>query len=228
MGEAMSKIILVLIFIFSSSFASADFFGGDLPLLTEIVSNTLHTMIELQTQTSMLQDQMAGIRDHIERIKTIADVVQPSNWDQWKDPREALKRLQSIYYTLPKEYRSAKSDEIETELAQSMNLIARIGPEAHTTFESGKELERRGADASPGVAQKLAASGIGTLVSLEAQNQIVQSHIVNLLSQMVASGNDQESRKIASSGEHFKRISEGLGAPDDRFSSHVSPLRMPQ
>src|SRR5690606_26757853 len=109
--------------------------------------------------------------DKIYRIQTIAEVVQPSTWDQWKDPREAYRRLQLIYHTLPKEYRSEKSDAIEAEIAKAMNTVARISPWANTTFHSGKEMERRGADASPGVAQKLTASGIGTLIAMESQSQ---------------------------------------------------------
>lgn len=66
---------------------------------------------------------------------------------------------------MPEKYRSEKADTIERELSRSMNMISRVSGEAQTTFKSGKELERRGKDSSPGVAQKLTASGVGTLVA---------------------------------------------------------------
>lgn len=205
--------------------AKADLFGGDLPLLAQIVTNTLNTLFELRKQSGLLSDSMEGIKDKIYRIQTISNVVQPSSWDQWKDPREAMRRLKFIYHTLPPEYRSAKADAIEEELSKAMNMVARVVPEANTTFQSGKELERRGADASPGVANKLTASGVGTLVAMEAQTQVIQSHITSLLAQILAEANERESREVVARGAGFSGVSTNLG--DDRgwFSSHVLPLR---
>jgi hypothetical protein len=225
--------ILVLTALFTLSFpsikpAKADLWGGDLPLLAQIVSNTLYTLYELQRQTGTLEDSMSGINDKIHRVQTIAEMIQPSDWDKWKDPREALNRLKIIYQTLPPEYRSAKADAIEDELSKAMNLVARLDPQIATTFRSGKELEQRGADSSPGVAQKLTASGVGTLVALEAQSQSIQSHITTLLAQMLADANERESRAVVTRGSTYKGISSGLGQDKGWFSNHVTPFRWTQ
>jgi hypothetical protein len=169
---------------------------------------------------------MAGINDRIYRIQTISDMVQPGQWDKWKNPREALNRLQIIYSTLPKEYRSEKSDQIEVEISEAMNLIARVAPGATSTFQSGKELESRGANSSPGVAQKLTASGVGSLVAIEAQNQVIQSHIVSLLAQSLADANEKETRNVVSKGQGFTNVKENLGSHDGKFSTHVFPKEM--
>src|SRR5262245_35695901 len=100
----MKRIALIVAFATLSQYSHADFWGGDLPLLAEIVTNTLNTLYELQRQTRLFQDEMDGITDRIDRVRTISQIVQPSSWDQWRDPKEALTRLQQIYYTLPKEY----------------------------------------------------------------------------------------------------------------------------
>lgn len=218
------KHFAVLLILFTSNQARADLWGGDLPLLAQIVTNTLQTLNQLREQTTLMQDEMAGIKDKIYRIETIAQVVQPSRWEEWKDPITAMRRLETIYYTLPKEYRSDKSDAIAVELSKAMNAISRVGSEMPNTFNSGKELERRGADASPGVAQKLTASGIGTLIAIEAQSQVIQSHMTSLLTQMLAEANENESRSVVSRGRSFIGVSENLGATDNRFSSHVNPL----
>lgn len=201
--------------------ARADFWGGDLPLLAQIVANTLMTLNQLRSQTQMMEDEMDGIRDKIERIQTISDLVQPSTWEEWRDPSEALRRLKVIYYTLPKEYRSDKADTVEQELSRAMATISRISNGAHSSFLSGKELERRGADASPGVAQKLTASGIGTLVSMEAQTQVIQSHITSLLAQMLADSNEKEARSVVAKGEGFASFSETLSQKAASFSSRA-------
>jgi hypothetical protein len=207
--------------------AKADLWGADLPLLAEIVINTLMTLNELQRQTKQWKEEMDGIDDRIDRIRTIADVVQPSSWEQWKDPQEAVRRLRLIYQTLPKEYRSEKSDLIESEIAKAMNLVARVGIDTKSTFASGKELEQRALDSSPGVAQKLTASGMGTLISMEAQTQVIQSHITSLLTQMLADANERETRTVVSQGSAFGGISGGLGSKDTRFSTHALFSRRP-
>ena len=219
-------LIIPLLILLSSKPAKADLFGGDLPLLAKIVFNTLHTLYELQRQSNLMKDELAGIHDKIYRIKTIADVVQPSTWNEWKNPEEALRRLKVIYHTLPPEYKSEKSDAIERELSKAMNMVARVSGEATTTFKSGKEMEVRGADASPGVAQKLTASGVGTLIAMESQSQVIQSHMVSLLAQIVADANEKESRAVVSKGKNFASFSGNLGKSDNRFSALVMPFRM--
>lgn len=223
----MKKYLLIILFTLClhSVPARADFWGGDLPLLTQVVFNTLHTMYELQQQTGMLKDEMNGIKDRINRIQTIADVVQPSNWDKWKDPNEAMRRVRQIYYTLPKEYRSEKSDQIEDEISKAMNMISRVSNGANSSFLSGKEMESRGADSSPGVAQKLTASGVGTLVSMEAQTQVIQSHIVSLLAQTLADANEKESRMVANRGQSFNTVSGSLKNSSSLFSAAALGLK---
>ena len=220
----MKKLIflpLCALLLFSPQQAKADFWGGDLPLLVKIVANTLRTLNEMEKQTSLLRDQMEGIKDKIHRLQTISELVQPSTWDQWKDPAEALRRLKVVYYTLPKEYRSEKADAIEQELSRAMAAISKISGDVHATFLSGKELERKGADASPGVAQKLTASGVGTLVSVEAQSLVIQSHITSLLAQMLANSNEKEARALVAMGVGFSSFSENLKQQDFSFSSRA-------
>lgn len=208
----MKKIFMmgILLLFFRPVGARADLFGGDLPLLAQIVANTLSTLYEMQRQTSLLRSEMEGIRDKIERVRTISELVQPSSWEEWKNPEEALRRLRQIYYTVPKEYRTEKGDEIERELTRAMEAISHISQDAKWVFRSGKELERRGADSSPGVAQKLTASGVGTLITLEAQSQVLQSHITSLLAKMLADATEKETRSLVSKGQGYGGVARSL------------------
>ncbi len=217
----MKKLVLVSAFLFLPYQAKADLWGADLPLLAEIVFNTLHTMMELEKQSQHMNDELAGIKNRITRIRTISDAVQPSQWEKWKDPREAVNRLRIIYHAMPKEYRSDKYDTIEDEIVKAMNLAARVAPESKSSFESGKELERRGADASPGVAQKLTASGVGSLISLESQSLTMQSHVITLLAQMLADGNEKETRAVTVRGSSMKAFSSNLSQSGDSTFSRI-------
>ena len=82
-------------------------------------------------------------------------------------------------------------------------------------------MEQRGADASPGVAQKITASGVGSLVAISAQTQIIESHITSLLAQSLAIANEKEARSISSQGAMYSGVAGNLGSQDGRFSTQA-------
>lgn len=217
-------IYLLLFFLNIGRPSKADMFGGDLPLLAEIVFNTLNTLHELEKQSSLMEEEMKGIKDKIYRIETISHVIQGSSWDEWRDPKRALKKLETIYYTVPKEYRTEKSDQVMLEVSQAMNLVARVNSEMPKTFDSGKELEEKAMNVSPSVAQKLTASGVGSLIAIETQSQVLQSQMTSLLSQMLVSINEKESRSLVQKGHYLNEISENLQKADSRFSHQMIPF----
>jgi hypothetical protein len=213
---------MLFAFFVNTPTARSDFFGGDLPLLAQIVFNSLQTLFELEKQTTLAKEQMEGIKAKINRLKSISDLVQPSSWKEWKDPAEAIKRLRQIYYAIPKEYQTEKSKAIEEEISKALQQIGVLSSEAKDAFQSGKQLERLGAESSPGVAQKLAASGTGTLVALAAQEQVIQSHITSLLAQLLATSNEREARALVSNGKALESVSGVLDSKSSKFSSRAT------
>lgn len=189
----------------------ADMFGGDIPLLIQIVSNTLGTLKQMQHQSSLLKSELRGIEDKIHRIEAIKDVLSPRDKEVWRNPLEAARRLQAIYHLLPAEFKTRKSKEIEAKLADALVLAESLKRASQASFDSGKQLEKKSLDSGPAVAQKLAASGIGTLVTLEAQNQIAQSTIIGLLSQMIAEGESKHAAQISNQAEQMREVGSSLG-----------------
>lgn len=206
--------LLVALFAIFTQPARADFLGGDLPLLAQIVTNTLNTLYELQKQSRLLNEELRGIEDKINRLKTVAELLRPEDWRNWRDPRETARRLSQIYYTLPPEYRSAKSDNVEREITQALQLAGQVTDAAKSSFDSGRELENRAESASPGVSQKLTASGVGSLVALEAQNQVIQARVVSLLAHQVAAAREREARSVMGQATEYKTISTMRGFSD--------------
>ncbi len=216
------KITLMLgMLLLSSKPAKADLWGGDLPLLAQIVTNTLQTYYQLRQQTMLLQEELRGIRDTIHRFETIKNIIQPDNLEAWKDPREATRRLQRIYYNLPPEFRTEKSDEIERQISQAMSVAGLIVDQASPAFKSGKQMEKDGLKVGPAVANKMTASGVGTLITLESQNQVAQATIISLLSQMIAEEGSKQASKIKSQSQEFKSVG-GMNG----FSEHIKLMEV--
>ncbi len=218
----MKKIVLIFCCLtMLATQAHADWFGADLAYLAQIVQNTLGTLTQLQQETGYLSDAYAGINDKINRLQTIDNLVQPSSWKKWRNPQEALRRLKLIYDTMPAQYHNRKSDLIENEISDAMTLVSQINPDAKAAFQSGKQLEQRGEDASPGVAQKLTASGVGSLLTVQSQSLVLESHITSLLAQMLAQANEKETRAVVSRGQSLHAISQSLSPKKSSFSSEV-------
>ncbi len=188
----------------------ADLWGADLPLLVEIVANTLQTYHQLRQQTMLLEEELDGIRDKIHRFETIKEIVSPNNLEAWKDPREAVRRLEKIYYNLPPEFRTEKSDEVARQISQAMSVAGLLVESAKPAFKSGKQMEQKALDSSPGVANKLTASGVGTLVTLQSQNQVAQAQIISLLSQMIAENASKDAARLRTQSQEYKGLSSGL------------------
>lgn len=196
--------------------------GAELPFLAEIVTNTLYTLYELRNQSNLLREELRGIQDKIHRLKSVQELLSPKDLESWKNPGEALNRLRQIYETLPPQFRTEKSRQLETQLSEAMGLAGRLTKEAKPAFASGKQLEKNSLEASPAVANKMTASGVGTLVSLQSQNQVAQAQIISLLSQMIAEGASKETARINSQALEYKTLGSGLQG----FSSQIQLLEV--
>ena len=185
-------------------------FGAEIPFLIEIIANTLSSLKELKGQSDMLKRELRGIDDKIERLNAIKELVTPKDVDAWKDPHEAARRLRRIYQTLPPEFRTEKSDAIERQISEAMRVAGVLTHTAQPAFDSGKQLEKEALEVGPAVSNKMAASGIGTLITLQSQSQVAQAQIIALLSQMIAESGSKEVSRLKSQAREYKTIGAGL------------------
>lgn len=202
--------------------AKADLWGGDIPLLIKIVTNTMRTYSQLRSQTNLLRKELRGIDDRIRRFETIQDIIAPDDLQAWRNPRTALRKLQQIYYTLPPEFRTKKSDDIERRISQAMSVAGMMSYSADRNFRSGKQLEDRALKAGPAVANKMTASGVGSLVAIESQNLVAQATIISLLSQMISESASKEAARLKSQKAEFSAYGTGLRG----FSKHVNLMEV--
>ncbi len=219
-----SKVILFVVFIgaFTALPARADLFGGDVAVLVKILVESINQLNELRRQSQLMEDEMRGVRDTIRRLTAIKEIVQGTDSSEWKDPRKAVRRLSDIYYTLPPEIRTKKADAVEAEIRRAMDIATRITNSAGDAYKTGADLERTALNKSPAVSQKLTASGVGSLIELQAQNQVAQGTIIGLLTQMVAETTDSNARQMAGRSAAFMDVSQSL-SPRGSFSSKIRP-----
>src|ERR1019366_6690788 len=101
----MKKSILTLIFFSLLSLpARADFWGGDLPLLAQILSNAIQELAQLKSILGTTQDNLdllrqinQGINDCLALYNTIAPDTNPGLYKDWDKVQTALGKISSIY-----------------------------------------------------------------------------------------------------------------------------------
>ena len=101
----MKQIFVILLIWMSlvSSPARADLWGADLPLLAEIVANTLQQIYEIRqvinngkNQVDLIREINRGINDSLRMMETIKGNVDPGIYRDWSHAQNALKGILEI------------------------------------------------------------------------------------------------------------------------------------
>jgi len=198
---------LVLVASLQPTKAYADFFGGDLPLLTAIVANTLEQLAKLQkvigtgTDTlDLLRDINRGVRDAMAIIRTQNSTLSPGVLSDLNSAAQMLSAIERLYGKIPNTSQSSLQATTDASVAESIHLhneafryADKIDPEAEKIKDYAK-------DVNPLGAQKLSAQALGILIHV--MNQILRTNaaILKIQSEQLALQN----RKEKLSSEQFR------------------------
>ena len=193
--------------------AYGDFFGGDLPLLSQIVVNTLQQLTKLQTiigknqeSLDLIRDINRGIRDAMGIISTMNTTLSPGILSDLQRIEQVLGTIEDLYGRIPKTQSSELQRTTDISAAEGIQLhneafryADRIDPEAERIKAYAK-------DVNPLGAQKLSAQALGVLIHV--MNQVLRTNaaILKLQSEQLALQNRRE--KLGS--EQFKMQYEGV------------------
>ena len=213
--NGFTKWILPLV-LFSTAIvpdARADFWGGDLPLLFQIVTNTLEELVRLKAildngkdTLGLLNEVNRGINDALALIRTMNTTLSPGVLAQYKNPRELYDVLTRIYGQIPRTSQAGLETLHDQTVAESITLhnqafdyAAAIDPEA----ERIKDYSRV---ASPAGAAKLTAESVGVLIHVSNQILRTNAAMLKILSENLAMNN----RTGKLSSEQFKVQYDGI------------------
>jgi len=191
----------------------ADFWGGDLPLLAQIVFNTLQQLAQLRHILSTGRDTMGLIRDINEGIReamgimrTLNETIRPGVFSEHQTPEQVLRALQDLYGQIPRTPEARMQTHVDQSIAEAVTLhnqacqyADRIDPEA----ERIKDYSR---GTSPAGSARLTAQSLGVLIHVTNQVLRTNAAILKIMSENLALQNKHE--KLNS--EQFKMQYEGL------------------
>lgn len=192
---------------------NADFWGGDLPLLAQIVFNTLQQLSQLRTIVGNAQDTLhlledinSGIRDAMVIIKTMNTTIQPGILGELQNPEQVLRVIERLYGAIPQTAEARTQALTDQSVAEAITLhnqafdyASRVDPEA----ERIKDYSR---NVSPLGAERLTAESVGVLIHV--MNQILRTNaaLLKINSENLALQNKKE--KLNS--QQFKMQYDGL------------------
>ena len=207
--------------------AYGDFWGGDIPLLTQIVANTLQQLVKLsqmvgksQETLDLIRDLNRGIQEAMDIIRTRNSGLSPGILSDLQNVQEILSAVESLYGRIPKTQTAKLQAATDTSVAESIHLHNEVFRYADQVDPEAERLKDYARNVSPLGAQKLTAQGMGVLIHV--MNQILRTNaaILKLQSQQLAMQNRSEKLSAEQFKYQYEEISSSLKSlkPNYRLS----------
>lgn len=203
----------LLVLSLQPSVAYADFFGGDLPLLSQIVANTLQQLTKLQTiigknqeSLDLMRDVNRGIRDAMRIISTMNTTLSPGILSDLQRVEQVLGTIEDLYGRIPKTQSSDLQRTTDISAAEGIQLHNEAFRYADKIDPEAERIKSYAKDVNPLGAQKLSAQALGVVIHV--MNQVLRTNaaMLKLQSEQLALQNRRE--KLGS--EQFKMQYEGV------------------
>lgn len=217
-GKNMKKLETLFLFILllysvKATVAYADFFGGDLPLLAEIVANTLQQITQLgnilgtgKDSLQYLHDLNKGLQDALTIANTMNSTLRPGVLSDLQGAERALEVINQLYGKVPQTAEANMQQTMDQSSAEAINLhneafryADQVDPEAERIKEYSKVV-------SPQGAERLTAESIGVMIHVLNQVLRTNAAMLKLQSEQLALQNKKE--KLGS--QQFKLQYDGL------------------
>lgn len=195
----MKRVIVILILVFNSGMSRGDLFGGDVAVLTQILTQAvmqLSKLKELMNNASehidLIRDLNKGINDSLDLIRTIDPNIDPGIYREWTNVNEALNQLRGIYgvpVTSPEE--NVQKD-LDRGIAEAVTFNNSYYNYTKDLDEIGEQIKTASHSVSPGGASKLTAEALGLVIQVLNQNLRAQATGLKLHAQELAVQNRKE------------------------------------
>ncbi len=198
--KQIKKVILVLLISFASiTPARADFWGGDLIYLAQILENALRQLIELRnmvengkSQLEFIRDINRGINDSLRLADTISPYVDPGIYQDWRSGIDSIRKLQQIYGNVTDNPNAQVQRDSDQNVAEAVTLNNEVYNYTQSIDQLGEVIKEYSHSVSPGGAQKLTAQTLGVMLQVMNQSLRTQATGLKIQAQALAVQNKKE------------------------------------
>lgn len=191
----------------------ADFWGGDVVVLTQILLNAVQQLIQLrqilQTGSDALnltRDLNQGIRNGLSLIKIINPQFNPGLYGNLETAAQVQSAITQLYGAIPQTAESQLQETQDQSVSQSIAMNGQLFRFADQVDAESKNILALAPQVSPQGAGKLTAQSLGILIGVTTQVLRTNSMMLKMMAENMALQNRKE--KISSS--QFRTQYDGL------------------
>ncbi len=193
--------------------ARADFFGGDVVVLTKILVESIKQLSALRSilssargQLDLMREINRGIKDGLRIIRVINPRFNPGLYGNLETADRVLAVINELYGSIPETADARLQQAQDRSVAESIAMNGTLFRFADDVDAESKRIIEHARSVNPQGAGKLTAQSLGVLIGVTTQVLRTNSMMLKMMSENMALQNRKE--KISSS--QFKAQYEGL------------------
>lgn len=195
----VALLYILLLWCLKPTNAYADFWGGDIPLLIEIVANTLQQVTQLSNILGKGQETLdyfreinKGIKDAMNIARTLNTSINPGILSDLNKVEDIMATVQDIYGRVPKTSEARLQQTMDQSVAEAIQnhneayrYAEKIDPEAERIKDYAQYVNPQGAG-------RLSAQALGVLIHV--MNQVLRTNgtMLKLQGEQLALANKKE------------------------------------
>jgi hypothetical protein len=208
----------------TGSMARADWFGGDLLILSEILVNALQQLVQLQQILStgrenieLLEEINRGLNDVLGIAKSSGERIDPGLYGDLKSREQVAGYMQSEYGPTPDSSDAKVQDHSDRVVAEAISLNNDIYAYAKEVDSIGDEIKRSSAVASPKGAQRLTVESLGVMLHVMNQSLRTQATGLKIQAQTMAAQNRKDKQFSAQVRTTSTQLHAAMGQTNPAF-----------
>lgn len=197
--------------------ARADFWGGDIPLLIQIVATTLQQLVQLKNilqngrdTLGLMRDINEGVREAMGIIRTLNTTIRGGSYSQYRTPEDILNAIQSIYGVIPKTTEAQIQTTHDQAVAEAITLHNNAFQYADMIDPEAERIKDYSRGVSPAGAGRLTAQSLGVLIHVSNQILRTNAAMLKLMGQNLAIQNRQSKLSSEQYRVQYQEISKAF------------------
>lgn len=197
--------------------AKADLWGGDVVVLTQILVQSIQTVVQLknllengQDTLSLLRDVNAGVRSGLDAIRILNPNFNPGVYGNLNDADAVLRAVQDLYGTVPHGMDEGLMTAQDQSVAEVISMNRNLYDYADQVDRERDRIIYHASVVSPQGAGKLQGQALGVMIGVMTQLLRTQSQMLKIMAQNMAMENRKEKLSTQNFQENYRNLSDGF------------------
>ncbi len=223
MKKYLCMILIIVTAGLAPNSASADFWGGDVVILTQILAQTIAQLAQLKAilknggdTLGLLEEVNKGINDSLNLASTLGIRVDPGLYKNLRDVGGALSLVENVFGRAVDSPLATSQRNTDRTVAEAISFNNELDDYTRNLDRVGEDIKIYSHQVSPGGAAKLTAESMGVMIHVMNQHIRATGQGLKLQAQALAMQNKHEkdqTNEYLNQASTLKRKMMSLEAP---------------